>query len=153
MEDYLILQICRVKLQEALDSGRKEKMIESLKYSSGILPFSVALNGVEETRVIIYSNHGRPMRVPFDYLDELSAMWNVQGFIAAIDKEFAYGFQFLWGRKNTIQLGAVWCLCMCCFFSRRAGLGSSLVLRVLSVCLLPLGGLLCRLRRTICREY
>ena len=79
-----------VKLQEALDSGRKEKMIESLKYSSGILPFSVALNGVEETRVIIYSKHGRPMRASFEYLDELSAMWNVQGFIAAIDKERAY---------------------------------------------------------------
>ena len=90
MEDYLILQICRVKLQEALDSGRKEEMIESIKYSQGILPYSVAVNGVEETRVIIYSNHGRPERMPFEHLDELSARWNVQGFIAAIDKEFTY---------------------------------------------------------------
>ena len=90
MEDYLILQICRVKLQEALDSGRKEEMVESLKYSSGMLPFSVAQNGVEETRVIIYGNHARPERLPFEYLDELSARWNVQGFIVAIDKEFTY---------------------------------------------------------------
>ena len=90
MDDYLILQICRVKLQEALDSGRKEEMIKSLKYAQGILPYSVAVNGVEETRVIIYSNHGRPERMPFEYLDELSARWNVQGFIAAIDKELMY---------------------------------------------------------------
>ena len=90
MEDYLILQICRVRLQEALDSGRKEEMIESLKYSQGILPYSVAVNGVEETRLIFYSNHGRPEMMPFEYLDELSARWNVQGFIAAIDKELMY---------------------------------------------------------------
>ena len=90
MEDYLILQICRVRLQEALDSGRKEEMIESLKYSKKVLPYSVARNGVEETRVIIYSNHGRPERMPFEYLDELSVRWNVQGFIAAIDKELMY---------------------------------------------------------------
>ena len=90
MEDYLILQICRVKLQEALDSGRKERMIESLKYSSGILPYSVAYSGVEETRVIVYSNGGWPVEMQFDKLDEVSAKWNVQGFISAIDKEFTY---------------------------------------------------------------
>ncbi len=28
--------------------------------------------------------------MPFEYLDELSARWNVQGFIAAIDKELMY---------------------------------------------------------------
>ena len=86
----MILQICRVRLQEALDSGSKEEMIESLKYSSVTLPYGVVLNGVDETRVFIYSNHRRPERMPFEYLDELSVRWNVQGFIAAIDKELMY---------------------------------------------------------------
>ena len=90
MEDYLILQICRVKLQEALDSGRKEEMIESLKYSTKVLPYSVARNGVEETRVIMYGNNVRPVKGPVEWLDEMSARWSVQGFIAAIDKELMY---------------------------------------------------------------
>ena len=90
MEDYLILQICRVKLQEALDSGRKEEMIESLKYSTKVLPYSVVRNGVEETRVIMYGNNVRPVKGPVEWLDEMSARWSVQGFIAAVDKEFSY---------------------------------------------------------------
>ena len=77
MEDYLILQICRVKLQEALDSGRKEEMIESLKYSTKVLPCSVARNGVEETRVIMYGNNVRPVKGPVEWLDEMSARWSV----------------------------------------------------------------------------
>ena len=90
MEDYLILQICRVRLQEALDSGRKEEMIESLKYSTKVLPYSVARNGVEETRVIMYGNNVRPVKGPVEWLDEMSVRWSVQGFIAAIDKELMY---------------------------------------------------------------
>ena len=90
MEDYLILQICRVRLQEALDSGRKEEMIESLKYSTKVLPYSVARNGVEETRVIMYGNNVRPVKGPVEWLDEISARWSVQGFIAAMDKELMY---------------------------------------------------------------
>ena len=97
MEDYLILQICRVKLQEALDSGRKEEMIESLKYSTKVLPYSVVRNGVEETRVIMYGNNVRPVKGPVEWLDEMSARWSVQGFIAAIDKELMY-VQYKWYR-------------------------------------------------------
>ena len=90
MDDYLILQICRVKLQEALDSGSKERMVESLKYALRMLPYSVAYSGVEETRVIVYSNGHWPVVIQLDKLDAVSAKWNVQGFISAIDKEFTY---------------------------------------------------------------
>lgn len=54
-------------------------MAESLKYSSKMLPYSVVLNGVDETRVIVYSNGGIPSGASFDYLDYLSARWNKQG--------------------------------------------------------------------------
>ena len=88
MDDHLILEICRVKLQEALDSKKKDKMIASLKYANSILPYSVSLNGVDEARVIIYSKGKVPVRVKYDDLNLVNARWNVQGFIAAIDQEF-----------------------------------------------------------------
>ena len=90
MDDHLILEICRVKLQEALDSNKKDKMIASLKYVNGILPYSVLFNGVDEARVIIYSKGRVPVRVEYDDLNLPNARWNVQGLIAAIDKEFMY---------------------------------------------------------------
>lgn len=89
MEDYLILEICRVNLQEALDSNCKDVMVKSLNFVSKVLPYSVVYRAVDETRVIVYNNGRTPVRVSYDQLDRLSAVWNVQGFINAIDKEFA----------------------------------------------------------------
>ena len=89
MEDYLILEICRVNLQEALDSNCKDVMVKSLNFVSKVLPYSVVYRAVDETRVIVYNNGRTPLRVSFEQLDIFSAKWNVQGFINAIDKEFA----------------------------------------------------------------
>ncbi len=89
MEDYLILEICRVNLQEALDSNCKDTMVKSLNFVSKVLPYSVVYRAVDEARVIVYNNGRTPLRVSFEQLDSFSAKWNVQGFINAIDKEFA----------------------------------------------------------------
>ena len=89
MEDHLILEICRVNLQEALDSNCKDAMVKSLNFVSKVLPYSVVYRAVDEARVIVYNNGRTPLRVSFEQLDSFSAKWNVQGFINAIDKEFA----------------------------------------------------------------
>ena len=82
------MEICRVKLQEAIDSDNRDVMIDALRYAKTMLPFSVDYEGVTETRVIFYSNDRRPLDVPIDSLDLQCARWNVQGYINAIDKEF-----------------------------------------------------------------
>ncbi len=89
MEDHLILEICRVNLQEALDSNCKDVMIQSLNYVTKVLPYSVVYKGVDEMRVIVYNNGRTPLRVSYEKLDSISARWYVQGFINAIDKEFS----------------------------------------------------------------
>lgn len=90
MEDYLVLQICRVKLQEALDSNHRDVMVSALKYAGRVLPFSVFYSGMIEARVIFYSYRLVPERVSFERLEFLSARWYVLGFINAIDREFSF---------------------------------------------------------------
>ncbi|MBQ7773908.1 MAG: hypothetical protein IJ383_07575 [Bacteroidales bacterium] len=90
MNDHLVLEICRVNLQNALDSNKRNEMISSLKYVSKFLPYSVLYNGEIETRVIIYGKGGIPTRLPFEMLDLENARCNVLGYINAIDKEFSF---------------------------------------------------------------
>ena len=90
MEDHLVLQICRVKLQDALDSNDRDVMVSALKYAGKMLPFSVYYSGMSEARVIFYSYRCAPERVRFDKMEFLSIRWYVLGFINAIDREFTY---------------------------------------------------------------
>lgn len=87
--DQLTLEICRIKLQEAFDSNDRSVMIDALHYVTSSLPFSVAYDGFEETRLIFYANGKRACKMSIDQLDFISAKWNIQGYINAIDKEFA----------------------------------------------------------------
>ena len=96
--EQLTLEICRVKLQEAFDSNDRSVMINALQYVISSLPFSVAYDGFEETRIIFYTNGKRAYKMSIDQLDFLSAKWNIQGYMNAIDKEFArvkfYSFNY-----------------------------------------------------------
>lgn len=86
--EQLTLEICRVKLQEAFDSNDRGVMVNTLQYVTSSLPFSVAYDGFEETRIIFYSNRRPAYKMAIDQLDHISAKWNVQGYMNAIDKEF-----------------------------------------------------------------
>ena len=87
--EQLTLEICRVKLQEAFDSNDRGVMVNALQYVTSSLPFSVAYDGFEETRLIFYANGKRACKMSIDQLDFISAKWNIQGYMIAIDKEFA----------------------------------------------------------------
>ena len=87
--EQLTLEICRVKLQEAFDSNDRGVMVNTLQYVTSSLPFSVAYDGFEETRIIFYSNRRPAYKMSIDQLDHISAKWNIQGYMNAIDKEFA----------------------------------------------------------------
>lgn len=89
--EQLTLEICRVKLQEAFDSNDMSVMISALQYVTSSLPFSVALNGSDEARLIFYAYGHSVCKKSIDQLDFLSAKWNIQGYMNAIDKEFARG--------------------------------------------------------------
>lgn len=87
--EQLTLEICRVKLQEKFDSNDRGVMVNALQYVTSLLPFSVAYDGFEETRIIFYSNRRPAYKMHIDQLDQISAKWNIQGYMNAIDKEFA----------------------------------------------------------------
>lgn len=87
--EQLTLEICRVKLQEAFDSNDRSVMVNALHYVTSSLPFSVAYDGYEETRLIFYANGRLAHKMSIYQLDFLSAKWNIQGYMNAIDKEFA----------------------------------------------------------------